>query len=139
MSKVEVTYTGDMQCSALNTRNAKSVAVDCSLTKAQEFGPETLVAAGLGSCMLISMAAFAERRGLDVSGAQADVDASLGGEPEMRITAIDVTVRVPKKFSQQVQSSLEKAAGACPIKHSFRSDTQITTCFVFGDPTSKAA
>ena len=29
MSKVEVTYTGDMQCSALNTRNAKSVSENC--------------------------------------------------------------------------------------------------------------
>ncbi|MCP4317723.1 MAG: OsmC family protein [Hyphomicrobiales bacterium] len=109
------------------------------MTRAQEFGPETLVAAGLGSCMLISMAGFAERHRLDVTGARADVDATLGGEPEMRITAIDVMVRVPKNFNQQEQTSLEKAAATCPIKHSFGADTKITTRFEFGNASVKAA
>ncbi len=139
MSKVEVTYSGNMQCSALNTQNDKRVAVDCSMTRAQEFGPETLVAAGLGSCMLISMAGFAERHGIDVSGTRADVDAALGGKPEMRITAIDVTVHVPRALTDQQQTSLQMAAEACPIKHSFRPDTAITTRFVFGDTAAAAA
>ena len=133
MSVVEVTYTGDQQCMALDTKNGKQVASDCSMTRGDEFGPESLVAAGLGSCMLISMSTFAERHGLDVSGARADVDAALGGKPDMRISAINVTVHVPKTFSEEEQASLERAADACPIKHSFGPDTEISTHFEFGD------
>ena len=79
------------------------------------------------------MASFAERHSLDVTGAHADVDVSLGGEPSTRITSIDVTVRVPRSFSSAEQTSLQRAAATCPIKHSFRSDTEISTNFQFGD------
>ena len=132
MSLVEVSYSGNQECVAVDTKSAKRVAIDCPMTRGAEYGPDTLVAAGLGSCMLISMASFAERHGLDVSGATADVDVSLGGSPDMRISAIDVTVRVPKEFSHEEQVSLEKAAGTCPIKHSFRADTELSTHFEFG-------
>ncbi len=139
MSVVEVSYTGNQQCVALDTKNGKRVASDCSMTKGEEFGPESLVAAGLGSCMLISMSSYAERHGLDVADARIDVDASLGGKPEMRISEIDVTVRVPKTFTKEEQAHLEKAANACPIKHSFRPDTKISTRFEFGDASAAAA
>ena len=139
MSTVEVTYTGNQQCMALDTKNGKRVASDCSMTKGDQFGPESLVAAGLGSCMLISMSSFAERHGLDVAGSRIDVDTSLGGKPEMRISKIDVTVRVPSSFTEEEQARLEKAADACPIKHSFRPDTEISTHFEFGDPSVVAA
>ncbi len=139
MSVVEVSYTGNQQCVALDTKNGKRVASDCSMTKGEEFGPESLVAAGLGSCMLISMSSYAERHDLDVAGARVDVDTSLGGRPETRISEINVTVRVPKTFTDDEQSSLEKAANACPIKHSFRPDTKISTRFEFGGSSAAAA
>ncbi len=132
MSRVEVTYSGHQQCMAVDTKNGKQVASDCSMSSGEEFGPESLVAAGLGSCMLISMASFARRHGLDVSGAHVDVDTSLGGQPEMRISAVDITVHVPGDFTDQERATLEKAAESCPIKHSFRPDTQINTRYEFG-------
>ena len=133
MSVVEVTYTGNQQCMAVDTKNGKRVAADCSMTRAKEFGPESLVAAGLGSCMLISMSSFAERHELDLAGARADVEAKLGGKPEMRITEIDVIVRVPKTFTNEEEARLERAADACPIKHSFGPGTEISTQFKFGN------
>ena len=133
MSTVEVTYSGNQQCLARDGKSGKSVASDCPMTKGEEFGPESLVAAGLGSCMLISMSSFAERHGLDVAGARAEVAATLGGKPEMRIAALDITVRVPKRFTQEEEAALEKAAEACPIKRSFGPETKISTRFAFGD------
>ena len=108
------------------------------MSKGEEFGPEGLVAAGLASCMLISMASFAERHGLDVAGARAEVDTAFGGKPDMHIAALDITVRVPGSFTKEQQAGLEKAAEACPIKHSFRADTKISTRFAFGDASIAA-
>ena len=139
MSEVEVTYAGNKHCLALNTETGKRVAVDCPSKKGEEFGPGGMVGAGLGSCMLISMASFAERHGLDVSGARANVNLSFGGKPDSHISAIEVTVRVPKTFAEEERASLEKAAAACPIKHSFRPDTEISTRFEFGDASTEAA
>jgi putative redox protein len=131
MHHVQVTYEGNQRCTALDAKNGRHIEVDCPITKGAEFGPDSLVAAGLGSCMLISMAGFAERHGLDVAGTTVDVDVSLGGAPETRISAIEVTLRVPRSFSPEEQVGLEKAANACPIKHSFRPETEIRTQFEF--------
>lgn len=139
MAQVEVTYTGNGNYDALCTRNGKRVAVDCPMTKGDEFGPDSLLAAGLGSCMLISMAHFADRHDLDLSGTRADVDLTLGGKPDMRITGLEVTVRVPTAFSEKDRIALEQAAGTCPIKHSFRPDTEIVTHFEFGKGSAQAA
>ncbi len=131
MSEVEITYTGNKECTVLSTKTGKRVAVACPTAKVEELGPGSLVGAGLGSCMLISMASYAERHGLDVVGAQASVNVSFGGKPQSRISAIEVSVRVPNYFGKEERVNLEKAAGACPIKHSFRSDTAISTHFEF--------
>lgn len=132
MSQVEVTFEGNESYTALNTKNARRVAVDCPMTRGEEFGPDSLVAAGLGACMLISMRSFADRHGLDVAGARADVDVSLGGQPDTRISEIDVTIRIPGDFEEAERRGLERAAAACPIKHSFGPDTAINTRFEFG-------
>jgi len=131
MSQVQVTYDGDQHCTALSSKNGKTVALDCPVTKGEEFSPGSLVAAGLAGCMLISMATFAERHGIDLSGTRVDVDMSMIDKPETRIGAINVTVRVPRDLPPTEQASLEKAAAACPIKHSFRPETQISTKFEF--------
>ena len=133
MGQVVVSYEGHERYSALDSKTGKHVAVDCPMTRGEEFGPDGLVAAGLGACMLISMNAFAERHDLDVAGAHADVELSLGGSPQARISAIDVTIRIPRTFDEADRVALERAAGTCPLKHSFRSDTEIATHFEFGD------
>jgi uncharacterized OsmC-like protein len=130
MSQVEVTYDGDQHCTALSTKNGKYVPLDCPVTKGEEFSPGSLVAAGLAGCMLISMATFAERHGLDLSGTRVDVDLSMVGKPEGRISAVDVTIRVPGHVGEEHRANLERAAAACPIKHSFRPEIQIATRFV---------
>ncbi len=139
MSEVEVTYTGNKECTALSTKTGKRVAVACPTAKVEELGPGSLVGAGLGSCMLISMASYAERHGLDVVGSQASVNVSFGGKPQSRISAIEVTVRVPNSFDDKERVNLEKAARACPIKHSFRSDTEFSTHFEFGKELVRAS
>ena len=82
--------------------------------------------------MLISMSFFAERHGLDISDAVVDVDAAIGGKQTMRISTIDITLRVPRSFTREEQAGLEAAAESCPIKHSFGPDTKIATRYEFG-------
>lgn len=79
--------------------------------------------------MLISMRPFAERHGLDLSGARADVDITVSGQPQARISAVDMTIHVPGDFDAAERAGLEQAAGTCPIKHSFGPDTRIATSF----------
>lgn len=139
MSLMEIAYAGDQKCVATREKDAKQVVVDCPMTKGDELGPGDMVAAGLGSCMLISMAGFAERHGLEVEGSKVDVEVKFGGRPQPRISSIDITMHVPKAYGENDRMQLEKAANACPIKHSFGADTQISTRFEFGEALAEAA
>ncbi len=139
MSGMAIAYLGNQRCVATREKDAKRVVVDCPLTKGEELGPGDMIAAGLGSCMLISMAGFAERHGLDVQGSKANVDVKFGGRPQSRISSVNVTVHVPNEYGEQDRAALEKAADACPIKHSFGTDTEISTSFEFGGVQAEAA
>lgn len=57
----------------------------------------------------------------------------------MRITVIDVTMHAPGTFGAEDRAGLERAAGACPIKHSFRDDTKLSTHLAYGSLTAAAA
>jgi uncharacterized OsmC-like protein len=131
MPQVQVTYDGNQRCTAINTGNGKKLALDCPLSRGEEFSPGSLFASGLAGCMLISMATFAERHSLDIAGTQVDVDMSMGGAQDTRIDAIDIEIRMPGDHSAAERKGLEKAAAACPIKHSIRRDTRISTVFFF--------
>ena len=50
---------------------------------------------------------------------------------DAHIGAIDVRVRMPRNYSPSQRVALERAAGTCPIKHSFRAGTTISTHFEF--------
>ena len=132
-TQVRVTYDGDQHCTAVQQANGRTVAVDCPYTGGgAEFTPGNLVGAGLAGCILLSMGALARRAELDIAGTALDVDVQMIDRPEPRIGGIDVTVHVPRDFAPKDRQRLERAAAACPIKHSFGSETKIYTSFEFG-------
>lgn len=47
----------------------------------------------------------------------------------MRFAAVDVVFTMPRKFSDKNRLKLERATGACPIKHSFDPDIPISIRF----------
>ena len=81
--------------------------------------------------MLMSMGTVAKRHELDISGTKVGVDMSTVDKPETHIGAIEVKLNMPRNFPEEDRRRLEGAAAACPIKHSFRSDTKIETRFEY--------
>jgi len=117
---ISTTYNSDQNCTPLKEPQGKTVTMDCPYTgKGEELSPTNLVEAALGGCMLLSMGTLAMRNRLDISGARMDVKISSTDRPVMRFSTVDVTVKMPRAFSTKDRSKLERAADACPIKHSF--------------------
>lgn len=139
MAQVQVSYDGAQHCTALSTSNGKLLSLDCPLRRGEEFSPGSLVASGLAGCMLISMATFAERHSLDIAGTRVDVDMSMAGGVDTHIDAIRIDVYVPAVISGPLRQGIESAAEACPIKHSFRPDTEIVTEFNYEEHPGREA
>jgi len=131
LAKIIVTYDGFQHATALQEERAnargKTVATDCPYTgKGEELSPLELTGAGLAGCCLISMGTLATRHKIDISDTRLDVALSWTETGTKRIGAIELTFNMARNYSAKERIMLERAADACPIKHSFHPDTKIS-------------
>ena len=134
MAKVSATYDGFQHATALQKERenarGKTVATDCPYTgKGEELSPLELTGAGLAGCCLISMGTLAMRHKIDITDTCLDVELSWTETGTRRIGVIELTFKMARNYSAKERLMLERAADACPIKHSFHSDTKIAVSF----------
>ena len=129
MSTLQITYDGSQHCTALRKSHGNTVAMDCPHTgKGEEFSPGQMVGSALAGCMFLSMGVVAQRDNIDFLGVTADVE-----KPVSRIGSIELTFNMPRGLSDRDRTKLERAAGFCPIKHSFHPDVSTSIRFDYPD------
>lgn len=134
MSTVVTTYDEAQHCTALREPHGNRVAMDCPYTgKGEEFSPGQLLEAALSGCMLISMGTVAQRAELDIAGARVHVALKATDKPRIRYTGIDIVIEMPAGLGPQDRVRLQRAAEACPIKHSFDPSIAITVTYQYPD------
>lgn len=123
MVTIDVRYTGHKKCSlthqegaTLTTDAPKDIGGDASA-----FSPTDLVAAGLASCILTTIAMFAERHGLDLTGSTAHVVKEMNASPR-RIGRLPVLVTLPASAPEELRPALERAGHQCPVHASLHPD-----------------
>ena len=96
MVEIDARYDGDKKCSlthpegaTLKTDAPKDIGGDASA-----FSPTDLVAAALASCVLTTIAMFAERHGLDLTGMTAHVGKEMTPPPR-RIARLPLSSPCP--------------------------------------------
>lgn len=138
MSTLTLTYDGDQHATALKEPHHNKVAIDCPYTaKGDEFSPGNLLAISVAGCMLLSMGAVAQRDHLDLNGTVIDIALSETDKPFPHVDSITLNFHIPREFAAADRQKLEKAAGLCPIKASFRAETEVTATYTYG--TAQAA
>ncbi len=130
--QIEVTYDAVQHCTASKASVGKTVAMDCPYTgKGVELSPTNLVEAALGGCILLAMGALAVRNEIDLAGTYVDVTIAPADGTPPRFGRVDVTIRMPRQFDAKDKVRLERAADACPIKHSFLDDIPVSVTFEY--------
>lgn len=130
MSTLRLAYDGEQHTTALKEPEHKRVAVDCGLTgKGEEFSPGNLLGISVASCMLLSMGALAQRDRLDIRGTVVEITTSMTDKPFPHVDSVKLNFNIPREFSAADRQKLEYAAGLCPIKSSFRDETNISAKF----------
>jgi putative redox protein len=74
--------------------------------------PTRLVAAGLASCVAITVEMYAERKGWDVGEVEVEVDAEYEGAAPRSFA---VTLKLPVDLSEEQRQRLLVIAGRCPV------------------------
>lgn len=124
MVNIHVAYAGNKKCelvhpegATLKTDAPKDIGGDASA-----FSPTDLVAAGLASCILTTMAMYAERNGLSLEGAKASVEKHMTTTAPRRIARLPVVVMMPAGVPSEWREKLERVGHTCPVHASLHPD-----------------
>jgi len=84
--------------------------------------PTRLVAAGLASCIAVTMEMYAERKGWDVGPVEVDVDVEYEG---FAPRSFAVTLRLPAELSGEQRERLLAVARKCPVHKLIAGETEV--------------
>ena len=85
--------------------------------------PTRLVAAGLASCIAITMEMYAERKGWEIG----DVEVTVDVEYERYVpSSFASTIHIPAALSEEQRESLLAVARKCPVHKVLARETEVT-------------
>lgn len=133
MVKSSAIYTGKKHCVLKHEPSQSSIETDAPKDNnglGEKFSPTDLVGAALTSCILTTIAIVAERDGLSMEGAKAEVEKEMNDKPR-RIQSLRVHITLPAHFSADKRKKYEETAKHCPVHHSLHPDIQIPMTFSY--------
>src|SRR4051812_25547356 len=120
MVKMSIVYQGGKHCLLTHEPSRSEIETDApkdNQGKGERFSPTDLVGAALGSCILTTVAIVAERDGISVEGATAQVEKEMLSQPR-RIGTLRVNVNFPAHLTTEQRRKLEETARHCPVQKS---------------------
>jgi len=134
MVTIDIVYEGDLRCRAQHGPSSQELFTDPPVDnegRGESYSPTDLVATALGTCMLSIMGIVARRHEWDLVGTTVRVEKSMRADPR-RIARLDVAIRVPRDFADDVKEMLEDAARSCPVAQSIHPDIDVPLSFEWG-------
>ncbi len=123
-----LTYEGGLRCTATHGPSGTQLQTDAptdNLGKGEAFSPTDLCCTSLGTCMVTTMAIFAQKNGFEFpAGAKLAVRKIMTSEPPRRIARIEVDLDVPLPASHPERLNLERVALNCPVALSLSADVE---------------
>jgi uncharacterized OsmC-like protein len=135
MVEITARYSGGKKCELKHPEGAvlRTDAPRDIGGEASAFSPTDLVAAGLASCILTTMAMYAERHGIDLTGATASVEKHMTAPPApRRIGRLPVVVRLPESVPPEMRERLERVGHTCPVHASLHPEVEAEIEYRYG-------
>lgn len=132
MVEIEARYDGGKKCSlvhqegaALKTDAPKDIGGDASA-----FSPTDLVAGALASCVLTTVAMYADKHGLNLGSMTAKIGKTMTASPR-RIGHLPLTVHLPASVGEDFRPHIERVAYACPVHASLHPDIDAPITLIY--------
>lgn len=140
MVDIDITYEGDLHCSAVHRPSQTELATDAPVDnqgRGASFSPTDLVATGLGTCMATTMGIVAGRGGYPLDGLRVHVKKVMTSTPPRRIARLECELTVPSTTAQllspDARAELEHTAHNCPVRLSLLDAIQVPVRFAWGE------
>jgi uncharacterized OsmC-like protein len=134
MTTLTSVYQGDLRTESVHTRSGNVVITDAPVDnngKGEAFSPTDLVCTALSTCMLTTMAIWAEREGIDLKGMHVEVTKIMAANPR-KVAEIQVKLSKPNLVASPTQKDrLKEIAHTCPVALSLHDTVKQTIQFEF--------
>lgn len=127
MVRMQATYLGEKHCKIKHEPSKTILETDApkdNQGRGESFSPTDLVAAALGTCILTTMAIFAERDGVNITNSKMSVEKEMSSNPR-KIANLKTIIELPTNIPMDYRHKLEKIAHSCPVKVSLHPDVNV--------------
>lgn len=135
MVSMHAVYKGKNKCSIVHDDSQAEFITDAPRDiggDGSSFSPTDTVGVALAGCILTTIAMWAERNGLEITGAKAHVTKEMSTDSPRRIARLTVTITLPaERVPVDVRERLEKIGHTCPVKKSLHPDVDAPVTYVY--------
>lgn len=127
MVKMTAVYAGHKHCQAKHEPSGSTLETDApkdNQGRGEKFSPTDLVATALGTCILTTIAIFAEKDGVNVTGSRMTVEKEMTPPPR-KIASLKTVIEMPSSISEDYREKIRAFAENCPVKKSLHPDVQV--------------
>ena len=139
MATIHIDYLGALRTDCAHLQSGTHINTDAPTDnqgRGEAFSPTDLVANALGTCIITTMAIFARRDGINLTGSTLDVTKVMTTQPPRRITRLEVALTLrasrgdddaasqPFMPDEATRTRLEKIAHTCPVAISLHPDVE---------------
>ena len=136
MVKISAVYEGGLHCLLTHGPSGLTIETDApkdNMGKGEAFSPTDLSAASLVSCVLTTMAIYGQGHGVELKGAEAEIEKEMSKDSPRRIVKLAMRVRMPKGIKAEHRKTLEHIGENCPVFKSLHPDVQVPLTFTYPD------
>lgn len=133
MVKCKMTYQGGLHCSLQHEPSGATVCTDAPVDnhgKGESFSPTDLMCSAMAGCMMTIMGIYAEKNGLDLTGATIEVGKVMNASPR-RIARIETAITLPLPADTPHRAALEQCVLGSPAMLSLHPDIEVPITWAF--------
>ncbi|HYE04697.1 MAG TPA: OsmC family protein [Planctomycetota bacterium] len=131
-----IAYRGGLRCDAEHGPSKTHLITDAPTDnhgRGESFSPTDLIATGLATCMLTTMAIIHGKDGIVLDGASASVEKHMTTTPPRSIARLVVRIAMPRGIPAAARNKVEQSAHGCPVARSLGAGVVQDVTFSYPD------
>lgn len=133
MVNISSIYTGQKHCEATHGPSEAKLQTDAPKDNnglGQTFSPTDLLATAVGTCILTTVAIFAEKENISIIGATSYTEKVMTPPPR-RVASLKTICKFPNSIPEEFKKRIPEIAEQCPVKKSLHPDVQVPVEILF--------